>query len=280
MKKKKILVEFRKIVAAGNDFIVIDQRRIKTKSCDYKNLAKKMCNRTYGIGADGLLVLSASRIADATMRIFNADGSEAEMCGNGARCAAYVIAHSAGTPHRRTITFETLAGIIRAHVRGTLVRIGLTEPATIQLNIPVTPGKKKFHAHFINTGVPHVVIPVNDIDDADLGTIGRRIRYHSHFAPGGTNVNFLKIIRNNHIAVRTYERGVEAETLACGTGAAASALITSCITKRPLCAQIITVITKSSEIIKVYFTKTSPRQFTKVYLEGDIRHVCTGGYYV
>lgn len=256
---------FTKMVGSGNDFIVI-----KGKPCaNLPKLSKMLCDRKFGIGADGLLLLNKRKKDDLAMRIFNADGSEAEMCGNGARCAALFN-------NKRKAKLFTAAGIINTEVSGDKVRIQLTEPKQIKLDIPLKVNNRQLKVNFINTGVPHVVIFVNGIDDINVAQIGRSIRCHKKFAPAGTNVNFVEEIGNNLIRIRTYERGVEDETLACGTGSVASALIFAL--KKNL-NKLVRVKTQSKEVLKIYF-KREKNKFENVWLEGSARVVYKGECYV
>ena len=168
--------------------------------------------------ADGMLILEKSKKADLSMRIFNADGSEAKMCGNGARCAALLSG-------KKSVSLSTGAGIINANVMGSCAKIQITEPKNIKLDIPLKINSRLIKVNFIDTGVPHVVVFVNGIEKIDVDNIGQSIRNHVKFSPAGTNVNFVQILGRNLIQIRTYERGVEGETLACGTGSTASAVI-------------------------------------------------------
>ena len=209
-------IKFTKMVAAGNDFIVFNDN-LKLSTARMRSLARKICDRKYGVGADGLLLLSKSKIADIRMRIFNVDGSEAEMCGNGARCAAL---YAAG--RKKRIKLETIAGIIESEINNNNVRIKLTNPKDIKLDLSLTLNKRVIKVNYIDTGVPHAVVLVEKTDLIDVKSIGESLRFNKKFAPRGTNVDFVQIINKNNIAVRTYERGVEDETLACGTGSARS----------------------------------------------------------
>src|SRR5262249_21850099 len=163
--------------------------------------------------------------ADWAWDFYNSDGSVGEMCGNGARCFARFV--QARTGQRGGFTFETEAGIIRAAFEGDRVRVSLTEPADLRLDeqLPVASGKLTVHS--LNTGVPHAVLFVPNADKAMVQELGPEIRRHPRFAPKGTNVNFVQVLGPGHIRVRTFERGVEGETLACGTGVTASALVAS-----------------------------------------------------
>ena len=204
------------------------------------------------------------------MRYFNADGGEAEMCGNGARCFARFANKVGG--QKAEISFETPAGVISAELKGDLVTLRMTEPIDLRLNIdiPIAPEKKT--VHFINSGVPHVVIPVAKIDDADVRRDGAAIRYHKMFSPNGTNVNFIEKQGPNRIAIRTYERGVEDETLACGTGIVASALI---FAANEDCEGPVTVLARGGDELQVGFEGTC-NQFRNVTLTGPAEFVFEG----
>ena len=282
-------IEFTKMVASGNDFVVINNR-IEYRVSRIELLAKKMCDRIYGIGADGLLLLDKSKGADIRMRIFNADGTEAEMCGNGARCAALwlkskISAEGARLPDgqgsasggkNEKLKIETKAGMIESEVNGNDVRIKLTEPKNIKLDVPIKVKNRLIKVNFINTGVPHTVIFVEGLDKIDVAGIGKEIRQHKEFKPGGTNVDFVQILDDDSIKVRTYERGVEDETLACGTGSVASALITA-MRYTPGIMRKINVRTQSGEVLKVYFDKIG-NNFKNVCLEGKAKIIFKGEY--
>jgi diaminopimelate epimerase len=272
MRKK---IEFTKTVAAGNDFVVIDNRR-QAKGYRLKALASKICDRKYGVGADGLLVLEKSKIASVRMRIFNPDGSEAEMCGNGARVFSLYVSENFQAKKEK-LKIETKAGIVDAEVQGEIVKVKLTDPAGIKLDIPIQVNNRSLRVNYINTGVPHTVIFVQGLYNIDVKGLGRQIRNHARFAPAGTNVNFVEVLSRRSIKIRTYERGVEDETLACGTGSTAAALITSM--KLPVTVNSIQVHTQGGEILKVYFEKNRTG-FKDVWLEGKVRIVYEGVYYV
>jgi diaminopimelate epimerase len=207
---------------AGNDFVLFDNRMGDLRLAARE--VARICDRHRGVGADGVLVLEpASNGADFRMRYYNADGGEAEMCGNGARCFARFADRVAGP--LATLSFETPAGVIGATLQGKLVSLRMSQPTEMKLNVKIPIDGYKLSAHFINSGVPHVVVPVRTIDEVDVRKTGSAIRHHDLFAPKGANANFLEKMDDTHIAIRTYERGVEDETLACGTGVVASALI-------------------------------------------------------
>ncbi|MCX5708075.1 MAG: diaminopimelate epimerase [Candidatus Omnitrophica bacterium] len=276
MNKKKI--DFDKLEGAGNDFVLIDNRVYKISSTKLlQALARKMCDRKLGAGADGLLVLERSRVADVRMRIINADGSEAEMCGNGARCFAYNFARQKKALNNFSLALETKAGIVKAQVFKDNVKINLTPPKDLKLDIPLKVSGRTIKVNVINTGVPHAVIFVQGLDKIDVQTLGCEIRNHRYFAPAGTNVNFVEVLNRDSMRIRTYERGVEAETLACGTGSTAAALITSIKMNKNI--DKINVHTAGGEILKISFNK-SKNSFSDVWLEGRARLVYRGEYYV
>ena len=220
-----MILEFTKMNGAGNDFILADNRAGKIQLTSEQ--VTRLCHRQRGIGADGLMLLvpCASGKADWAWEFWNSDGSRAEMCGNGARCFARYIQRLTGTTG--SLTFETVAGVISASFQGERVTVNLTAPHSLKLNeqVPLATGPTAIHS--LNTGVPHAVLFVPDADKAMVNQLGAEVRYHTHFKPKGTNVNFAQVLGPNHIRVRTYERGVEGETLACGTGVSAAAMIAS-----------------------------------------------------
>ncbi|MFH0762408.1 MAG: diaminopimelate epimerase [Candidatus Omnitrophota bacterium] len=290
-------IEFTKMVASGNDFVLIDNRGQGRETGSLKQLAKLACDRRYGAGADGLLFLEKAKMADIRMRIFNADGSEAEMCGNGARCAALYLSQNVSlrAPKGRSnpgfeiassgfallamtdkFKIETKAGVIESIVKGDNVKIKLTDPKDIKLDIPIKVNNRALAVNYINTGVPHAVIFVEGLNNIGVAELGRQVRRHKKFTPAGTNVNFVEVLNNDSIKIRTYERGVEDETLACGTGAVASALLFS---GKAGIIHKINVITKSGEALKVYFERAGAN-FKNVWLEGKAKIVYTGVFNV
>ena len=276
-----IKIPFVKMQGDGNDFIVIDH----AAGLDYIALAKKVCDRHMGIGADGLMVLDESSTSDYRMRIINADGSEAEMCGNGARCMAVYIAHKfALVPD--VFTMETLAGKIHATVHGESASVQLSDPKDYRPQMEIKVGGHKLTGHFINTGVPHTVIFVQGLQDMDVDGLGRLVRNHPLFAPKGTNVNFVEKIKDDCVALRTYERGVESETLACGTGSVAAALMGFLLSGEKHQSQkgaSIRVVTKSGELLDVTFdveVADDTCSITQVWLKGSGKFICKGEYYL
>jgi diaminopimelate epimerase len=217
------MLRFTKMDGAGNDFVLIDNRAGEINL--NRSQIARLCDRHHGVGADGVLLLeNPSNQADFRMRYFNADGGEAEMCGNGARCFARFANKVAGAAAGK-ISFETPAGVISAELAGDLVTLQMTDPTDLRLSVPVQIGSEKKIVHFINSGVPHVVVPIAQLDDIDVARDGSALRHHEMFSPKGANVNFIQKRGTDTIGIRTYERGVEDETLACGTGVVASAII-------------------------------------------------------
>ena len=261
-------ISFHKMVASGNDFIVIDNRRYLLKNPAV--LTRELCAQHVSVGADGVLLIENSRKADFKMRILNSDGSEADACGNGFRCIALYAHKKMRMPAR--FRFESGAGLVEAQVKGARVCVELVKPSQFQGKAELNVLGNRLHYSFINTGVPHTVIFVEALDKIDVNGLGRAVRNHERFRPKGTNVNFVEVQGRNEIEVRTYERGVEGETLACGTGSTASALI-SCLLDyaRPP----VRVKTKSGEILTVNFIKQGPK-IDKVTLEGSARFVYEG----
>ena len=204
-------VSFAKMHGAGNDFVLVDDRDGAFPSDDYMRIAA-MAARRSGVGCEGIILVQASQRADYKMRFFNPDGSEADLCGNGARCVA-AFAREIGAAKSDTMRFETAAGDVSAEMLG---------DGRVKVSMPVPAG---FADDFVVVGVPHRIVPVENLSRADVEGEGRRIRLSPEFAPGGTNVDFVTYRQPNRVSIRTYERGVEAETGACGTGAVASAVI-------------------------------------------------------
>ncbi len=268
-----MLLHFYKMNGAGNDFIVIDNRDLSI-SLDEDTIAA-LCDRHRGIGADGLLAVEpAEKGADYKFRYYNADGGEAEMCGNGARCFGFFTAHLSGEEELpSSVSFETIAGTLTAEIVGDDVRIAMSEPKNLELNCPVSIDGFDGILHSMNTGVPHVVSYVDDLENTDVFNHGHAIRNHPHFSPAGTNANFAKILAPGHISIRTYERGVEDETLACGTGMVASALIHHLLTGAE---SPVKVDVEGGDTLLIGFEKTGAETFTKVTLTGPADFVFEG----
>ena len=264
------MIEFYKMSGSGNDFILIDNRDGSLAVGDIVAFVKSVCERKVSVGADGLIVIESSDKVDFRWRFFNADGSEVEMCGNGGRCAARfaLLRGIAG----EKMSFETVAGIIDAEVRGDVVKLHLPDPRNLVAEDRIRIQNEELFVSSINTGVPHVVHFVRDPDQFDVFNTGRAIRYHEHYQPAGTNANFASVIDGHTLRVRTYERGVEDETLACGTGFVASALIAA---RKGLVESPVDVRVQSGETLRIHFEQTAGG-FTKVYLEGKTKVVYQG----
>jgi diaminopimelate epimerase len=262
-------LKFVKMSGAGNDFIVADNRSGQFRPDPA--VVARICDRRFGVGADGLLLVESSPAADFFMRYYNADGSEAEMCGNGARCIARFYSERCG-PAKRDLRFETRAGLIEATVRGEHVRVTMSEPRDVRLRqtIQLKGGSREYH--FINTGVPHAVFFTDHADQEMVQDLGAEVRHHKVFAPRGTNVDWVQLPGGNGIRVRTYERGVEAETLACGTGVVASGIIAHLVRDVPL---PINVTVQSGRVLEVNFSRDGDR-FHEVTLAGPAEYAFEG----
>ena len=263
-------LSFWKMSGSGNDFIVIDNRRGVVAAGAGPDLARSLCTRRFSVGADGLILIEKSGVADFAWRFFNADGSEAAMCGNGGRCAARLAFHKNIAGEK--MAFETGAGIIKAEVRGANVKLQLPPPRGFRGEVKLKADGRQVLAGTDVIGVPPAVIAVEDIDAAAVNRLGRIVRNHGEFAPQGTNVNFFQVTGPRRIAVRTYERGVEAETMACGTGSVATAMVAAAagLVKGP-----VVLVTRGGEELKVYFRRRETA-FTNVYLEGAASLVFEG----
>ncbi len=216
------MLKFTKMNGAGNDFVMLDNLdgRLELAPGEIAHL----CDRHRGVGADGVLIVERpANGADFRMRYYNADGGEAEMCGNGARCFARYASRITG--REGAVSFETPAGVIRAECQGENVRLAMSQPRDLALDREIRLAGRTVLAHSVNTGVPHAIVFVEDLGKTDVRGLGAALRYHQDFAPKGTNANFVEVIDERTAAIRTYERGVEDETLACGTGVVAAALI-------------------------------------------------------
>jgi diaminopimelate epimerase len=267
--------KFWKMNGAGNDFVVVDNRN---HSLDLsRDQIALICQRQRGVGADGFLAVEpAENGADYRMRYYNADGGEAEMCGNGARCFARFV-NFLNDGNLEKTRFETIAGVIGAEFVGHQVRIALSPPFDKELNLELELGGDTRVVHSVNTGVPHAVLFVEDLSDIDIKSLGSATRYHKHFAPAGTNANFVEVEGNGAIRIRTYERGVEDETLACGTGMAASALIYSELNDLD---GPVSVRVAGGDVLEVGFDRTGPGNYENVTLLGPAEFTFEGNLLV
>ncbi len=220
------MISFVKMSGSGNDFIVIDNRDERVfAEADKSEFVMNACRRRASIGADGVLFVENSEIVDFRMRYFNSDGGEVEFCGNGGRCIAHFAHHELGFPAE--VEFDSGAGVVSAKVDGNFVALQMPSASAPSSKQAIEILGKEIEFYTINTGVPHVVIFNEDLHGADVVEIGRAIRFSEIFAPEGTNTNFVQLIDSPdyEMEIRTYERGVEDETLACGTGVTAVALV-------------------------------------------------------
>jgi len=265
-KIKHELFEFYKMSASGNDFIMIDNREkvVDHLFPDVRDFILKVCRRRLSAGADGLILIEKSGTVDFSWRFFNADGSEADMCGNGGRCAAR-FAFVNGIAGKR-MAFETLAGVMKAEILGSQVKLQLTTPTDLKLDYSVALEHRELFVSSVNTGVPHVILLTDDVDHAPVEELGRVLRYHKEFSPHGTNVDFVTVLDKENVKLRTYERGVEGETLACGTGAVATSVV---LKHKGLIGGRVNLLTRGGEILRVTVGD-------EVYLEGDARIIYTG----
>ena len=261
---------FTKMNGSGNDFVLIDNRSGQVPLADQVHWAKQICRRKFSVGADGILFIEPSETVDFKWRFYNDDGSRADMCGNAARCVARFAYLHQIAPQR--MAFETGAGLIKATVLGERVKVRMVDPKALTTDLLLNINGTRLIGHFVDTGVPHYVIEVDDIETVDLERIGPQIRYHQQFAPNGTNVNFIAAQNEDTILLRTYERGVEAETLACGTGATAAALIANRLHQAP---SPIHVVTRGGGVLTIHF-KAEKGAYCAVDMEGDARIVCHG----
>ena len=263
---------FWKMSGSGNDFIIVDNRDAALSGPSLPDSVKSLCRRKTSIGADGLILVEKSPSADFRWRFFNADGSEVEMCGNGGRCVARFafMNNIAG----REMAFETAAGLIHATLMDNRrVKLQMPSPHDEALDYRIEIGQgPAMQVCSINTGVPHVVAFVDGLDEYPVEAVGRSIRYHERYKPQGTNADFVAVSGPREIRVRTYERGVEGETLSCGTGCVASVLIAA---RKGMVSSPVDVVTRGGERLRVHYEMDGPR-FAKVFMEGETSLVYEG----
>jgi diaminopimelate epimerase len=268
-------IHFTKMTGSGNDFIIIDNRSLGISKAQGRELARLACRRKVSVGADGLILIEDDPEVDFKWLFFNADGSEAEMCGNGSRCVAR-FAYLNGIVNKEKLSFRTLAGVIAAEIKGEQVKVRMTEPHSLEMDICLPLDEGSVCLHYINTGVPHVVSFVENesqLDNLDVFSRGRTLRFHPRFQPAGSNAKLALVHGPHNLTVRTYERGVESETLACGTGSIASALIAAA---KGFVVSPVEVKPRSGENLVIHFDKVSQGdniEFSDVYLEGDAKVV-------
>lgn len=275
------MIKFQKFQGTGNDFIIINESDLTNE--DYSDLAKKICDRHYGVGADGMIVVSESTKADIRMKFYNADGSIASMCGNGIRCFSKFV-YENGLINRKSFDVETLAGIMKPEVivdddgKVTFVKVNLGKPIFTSKEIPLSNANKYFideeiivgenclNISSLVIGTIHTVLFVNDFNDLDIKYIGQAIGYNNIF-PTKTNVNFCKVINGKNIEVITWEKGVGI-TLACGTGAAASAIVSSILRN---CDKKVNVKVLGGNLV-------IEQKDNEIFMTGDAEFICRGEY--
>jgi len=266
-----------KMSGTGNDFLMIDNRARLLAEGEAPALARAACPRRVSAGADGIILLEAPSQpgCDYRMMIFNSDGSEAEMCGNGSRCLAVFARQlgAAGDAQR----IQTLAGLVQAAVLpgAQAAKVQLSEPSAMEVRRGVDVLGRKCDLYFINTGVPHAVQFVGDVSAVDVKSAGAAVRYHEAFKPKGTNANFVQLLGGSTIKVRTYERGVEDETFACGTGSTAAALVSGLVHGY---ASPVKVLTTGGSTLIIYFEKQGGKVGAPC-LEGAVDTIYKGEFY-
>ena len=262
-------IPFMKLSGAGNDFVIIDNREgvVPYENTDF---VTKVCQRRMSVGADGILLVENTAKADFRMRYFNADGGEVETCGNGARCISkFAFVNGIVPEHMR---FETQAGIYESEIVESNVKVGMSDPTDIRLNFALRLEDGIHNVYFANSGVPHVVFFVQDLEGTKVVDLGRQTRYHDDLKPAGTNANFVRIGAPQKIDIRTYERGVEDETLACGTGAIAAVVVSALLGK---VTSPVGVRTASGSVLTIHFDLEND-EAKNIYLEGDARIIYSG----
>jgi diaminopimelate epimerase len=265
-------IHFWKMHGAANDFILVDDRSLKFPVSD-RNWIKTIAARRTGVGSEGVLLIQPSSKADFRMRFFNPDGGEADLCGNGGRCIARLAYEINAAP--ATMSIETPVGIVRAEVLDEQVLLRMPDPKDWRVNRILMLDNQSLNYSFVNTGVPHAVIHVENLETIDVQKMGSQIRYHTDFGPSGTNANFIQVTGLDSLRVRTYERGVEGETLACGTGMTACGLIAS---KLGLTHPPVIITSTSGDRLEVNFELT-PDSARHVTLLGPAVHVFHGELY-
>lgn len=266
-------VPFFKMQGCGNDFVCVDNRVLGVDPAAMPDLVLPVCRKAFGVGADGMIFFDHAPEGSGLAYIwhfFNADGSRAEMCGNGSRCAARLAWMLGLAPAKHV--FGTDAGPIEAEVDpdSNQVTVQLTPPKDLRMAIDIEVEGRPFHLHFVNTGVPHAVAVMDHLELVDVWKLGRAIRQHQYFAPAGTNVNFISSEEKGTLSLRTYERGVEDETYACGTGAVASAIVAR---ELGMTGEETDITTTGGEVLGVILRDG------KTYLRGAAELVFKGEFY-
>jgi len=262
--------EFFKMSAAGNDFILFDNRASGLRHETLPDLVRRLSTRALSVGADGVILLETSRVAHVRATFFNPDG-QPTFCGNGARCAARLAYLQGIAPARMTV--ETSVMVHRAEVKGTSVTFEMRDPRGFEDGVEVPVDGTAVRGVLVDTGVPHFVVFREFPQAESIVSLGRALRSHPRFGPSGANVDFVAPAAGGALPVRTYERGVEAETLACGTGAVAAA--TAAVAAGRAAAPPVTLRARSGALIRVHF-EGPPQSARGVRLEGEARLVYVG----
>lgn len=262
-----MMLSFYKMTGAGKDFVMVDNRDLSYTPILTRDNIADICDRRFGVGADGLIAVEPAEVpgADVRMRYYNSDGGEAEMSGNGARCfTAFVDFLAEGG--MKVVRFQTPAGMVKGVVNDDdSVTVQLTTPHGLKLNVLPADEVVPAPVHFLNTGVPHAVAFVEDVQTIDIRRAGAHLRHHQAFSPAGTNANFACVLSPQHLRLRSYERGVEDETLACGTGMAAAALLHAALTGAP---SPISLDVAGGDTLSVAFERGADNSFSNVTLTG------------
>ena len=280
-------IEFVKLSGSGNDFICIDNRDGRfdemIRSGQVGHFARTLCRRGLGIGADGVIFAENSDLLDDVKvfaRFYEPDGSQAELCGNGTACVIWWVVWQdwAGDGEIKVLTD---AGMVHGHAAdGRYVRVCIPQPEDLATDLELTVEGRTWRCDYLVTGVPHAITYVDCVDAIDIAHWGRRLRRHEHFQPRGANINFVEVLGEGRIAVRTFEFGVEAETLACGTGSAAAAILSTIrfgwpkkylTSDEPVCVRA-----RSGDVLKIWFTRRDDGAIIDVCLETVVRCICTG----
>ena len=261
-------IRFTKLSASANDFIVLDNRD-HNFSPVASSMARRICARRYSVGGDGLILIENSDRATVRVRYINPDGQEFNTCGNGGRAAARYTRLFIGSENQ--LTMETNIGIVKAEILEHSVKLQLVNPTEIRLNIELTMDGTVYRGHFVQTGDPHFVVPFQNIQSLDFVTIARKLRHHEQLGPAGANIHFIEQRSRNRMKIRSFERGVENETLACGSGCVSSATSTfrAGQTDPP-----VTFEPQSGIPVTVHFQPVE--NFGEIYLEGDARLIYQG----
>ena len=280
-------IEFVKLSGSGNDFICIDNRDGRfdelLSSGRVRHFARTLCHRGLGIGADGIVFAESTDMLpelNIFARFFEPDGSQAELCGNGAACFIYWVT-AGGWIGDGEVHVLTAAGIIRGQRTDTrYVRVCIPLPEDMATNLEVAVEGRNWNCDYLVIGVPHAITYVPNVESLEVAHWGRLLRHHERFAPRGANVNFVQVIGEGEIAVRTFEFGVEAETLACGTGSAAAAILSATRFGWPkkyfASEEPVRIRARSGDVLKVWFTRQDDGTFTDLCLETVVRGVCSG----